>query len=118
MDKSSIEDICPLSPMQEGFLFRSLYDPDPEAYFVQMNFRFRGELSQDAFRQTWHVLSGRHGVLRSAFVHEGLSRPAQVVLKQRPPEITFTSVQHLAPAERDQHIDQFKHQDRRRGFDL
>src|SRR5262249_45434553 len=106
------------SPMQEGFLFRSLYDPDPEAYFVQMNFRFRGELSQDAFRQTWHVLSGRHGVLRSAFVHEGLSRPAQVVLKQRPPEITFTSVQHLAPAERDQHIDQFKHQDRRRGFDL
>jgi tyrocidine synthetase-3 len=118
MDKSSIDDICPLSPMQEGFLFQALYDPDPEAYFVQINFRFRGKLSEDAFRQTWHLLSARHGVLRSAFVHEGLSRPAQVVLKQRVPEITFTPLEHLTPAEQAGHFEQFNRQDRQRGFDL
>ena len=50
MNESLIEDIYPLSPMQEGLLFQSLYDPDPEAYFVQMNFRFRGELQTAPFQ--------------------------------------------------------------------
>jgi hypothetical protein len=76
MNESLIEDIYPLSPMQEGLLFQSLYDPDPEAYFVQMNFRFRGELQPEPFRDAWLILCARHGVLRSAFLHEGLSRPA------------------------------------------
>jgi hypothetical protein len=35
MNESLIEDIYPLSPMEEGLLFQSLYDPDPEAYFVE-----------------------------------------------------------------------------------
>jgi tyrocidine synthetase III len=118
MNASSIEDICPLSPLQEGFLFQSLYDPDPEAYFVQMNFRCRGELQPGPFRDAWLMLSARHGVLRSAFLHEGLSRPAQVVLKQRPPEITFIDLRRLAPEERQRHIEQFRRQDRRRGFNL
>src|SRR5262245_58159756 len=115
MNASSIEDICPLSPLQEGFLFQSLYDPAPDAYFVQMNFRFRGELQPESFRDAWLMLAARHGVLRSAFLHEGLSRPAQVVLKQRPPEITFTDLRRLAPEERQRHIEQFRRQDRRRG---
>ena len=118
MNASSIEDICPLSPLQEGFLFQSLYDPDPEAYFVQMNFRFRGELQPEPFRDVWLILSARHGVLRSAFLHEGLSQPAQVVLKQRPLEITFTDLRRLAPEERQRQIEQFRRQDRRRGFNL
>ena len=94
---------------------QSLYDPDPEAYFVQMNFRFRGELQPEPFRDAWLMLSARHGVLRSAFLHEGLSRPTQVVLKQRPPEITFTDLRRLAPEERQRHTEQFRRQDRRRG---
>ena len=118
MNESLIEDIYPLSPMQEGFLFQSLYDPDPEAYFVQMNFRFRGELQPEPFRNAWLMLCARHGVLRSAFVHEGLSRPAQVVLKRRPPEITFTDLRHLAAGERQVHIHEFQRQDRRHGFNL
>jgi amino acid adenylation domain-containing protein len=118
MNESDIQDICPLTPMQEGFLFQSLYDRDSEAYFVQMSFRFKGELRPELFRQTWHMLCARHAVLRSIFVHEGLSRPAQVVLKQRPLEITFTDLRHLAAGKRQQHIAQFQRQDRRRGFNL
>lgn len=118
MDKSLIEDIYPLSPMQEGFLFQSLYDPDPEAYFVQLNFRFRGKLQPSPFRNAWLSLCARHGGLRSAFLHEGLSRPAQVVLKRRPPEITFTDLRHLAAGEQQVRIDELQREDRRRGFNL
>ncbi|MGH8574201.1 MAG: condensation domain-containing protein, partial [Gammaproteobacteria bacterium] len=73
-----IEDAYPLSPLQEGFLFQSLLDPDAESYFVQVRFHFAGTLDLDAFRAAWFALCRRHAVLRSAFVHRDLARPLQV----------------------------------------
>ena len=64
MNEAAIEDIFPLSPMHQGFLFQSLYDPDSEAYFVQTNFRFRGDLHREAFREAWNRLPGGTGLNR------------------------------------------------------
>jgi hypothetical protein len=44
MDKSQIEDIFPLTPMQEGLLFQSLYDSGSTAYFLQMTLGWAGAL--------------------------------------------------------------------------
>jgi non-ribosomal peptide synthase protein (TIGR01720 family) len=45
-----IEDIYPLSPMQEGMLFHSLYDPDSGEYIEQAIFPLPGTLDVAAFR--------------------------------------------------------------------
>ncbi|MCP4990317.1 MAG: amino acid adenylation domain-containing protein [Colwellia sp.] len=118
MNKPEIEDIYPLSPMQHGLLFQSLYDSGSQAYFVQITYRFSGDMKQDIFEQTWNHICQRHAVLRTAFMHDGVKRPVQVVLKERRPEISFVDLRDLSEVKQQEHIEAYKLQDRERGFDL
>jgi amino acid adenylation domain-containing protein/non-ribosomal peptide synthase protein (TIGR01720 family) len=111
-----IEDIYTLSPMQEGLLFQSLYEPHSKAYFLQMAFRVEEELHPELFKRSWDILVNRHPILRTAFVHEGLPRPLQVVFKHRSPEILFVDLQGLSKDEK--RIKEYENQDMARGFDL
>jgi amino acid adenylation domain-containing protein/non-ribosomal peptide synthase protein (TIGR01720 family) len=113
-----VEDAYPLSPLQEGLLFHSLLDPASEAYFVQSRFQFAGILDSDAFEKAWFELCRRHAILRSAFIHQDLPRPMQVVLKDRKPEVSFVDLRHLEEGERGERVEVFCLNDRRRGFDL
>ncbi|WP_192364950.1 non-ribosomal peptide synthetase, partial [Mesorhizobium mediterraneum] len=44
----SIEDVYPLSPLQHGMLFHTLYAPDSGAYVEQYQFTLDGEMDSDA----------------------------------------------------------------------
>lgn len=79
---SSIADIYPLSPAQEGILFHSLLAPGDGMYVEQMSCVLRGRLDVEAFRRAWSHLADRHPVLRTAFVWEGRDRPLQFVVKR------------------------------------
>ena len=83
LNKALIEDIYPLSPMQEGMLFEKFYDADSPAYIVQMVYRFGGLWRAECFEQSLRLFSQRHASLRPAFIHEGVDRPVQVVLETR-----------------------------------
>ena len=48
-NRQNIEDIYPLSPMQQGMLFHSLYAPDSGVYFVQVNCTLTGSLHVPTF---------------------------------------------------------------------
>jgi amino acid adenylation domain-containing protein/non-ribosomal peptide synthase protein (TIGR01720 family) len=115
---SQIEDIYPLSPMQEGLLFESLYNADSTAYFIQTSYRLNGTLQLEQFKQSWHELSRRHAVLRTAFVHENVSRPLQVVFKDRIPEIVVMDWRDVAETEQNARIGTYIEQDIKRGFDF
>lgn len=118
MKQAQIEDIYPLSPLQEGFLFESLYDSDSQAYFIQMTFRFLGRFQRDIFEKSWNILCSRHAILRTAFVHEDQTRPLQVVLKERKPDIHFMDLSDMSGIDQQERLTRFKQQDRERGFDL
>jgi amino acid adenylation domain-containing protein len=75
----NVEDIFPLSPLQQGILFHTLYDPKGGTYVEQFTFTLEGETDAAALRAAWEQASGRHPVLRTAFVWEGLDEPLQVV---------------------------------------
>ncbi|MDX6523295.1 MAG: hypothetical protein QOI17_808, partial [Gaiellales bacterium] len=80
-----IEDILPLSPLQEGLLFHALYDaqtPDqaPDVYTVQLELGLAGPLDGDALQAAARALIQRHASLRASFRHENLSRPVQIIL--------------------------------------
>ena len=43
-----IEDVLPLTPLQEGLLFHALYDaPAPDVYTVQLDLELTGALDAD-----------------------------------------------------------------------
>ena len=79
MRAEEIEDIYPLSPLQQGMLFHSLYAPESGEYFRQSLFELRGRLNAEAFEHAWRRAVERHDVLLTAFVWENLDEPLQVV---------------------------------------
>ncbi|MGD1922414.1 MAG: condensation domain-containing protein, partial [Pleurocapsa sp.] len=79
MAQKKIQDIYPLSPMQQGMLFHSLLEPDSGAYIIQTSFELHGHIDIPAFARSWQQLVNRHSILRTAFVWDNLEQPLQVV---------------------------------------
>jgi len=77
-----VEDIYPLSGLQQGLLFHSLYAPQSAVYVVSVTRRLGGRLDVAAFRRAWQHVVERHAVLRTAFVGHELDRPVQVVRRR------------------------------------
>ena len=76
-----IEDILPLSPLQEGLLFHALYDAQaPDVYTVQLELGLAGPLDSEALQAAARALVQRHASLRASFRHENLSRPVQIIV--------------------------------------
>ncbi|WP_422393456.1 amino acid adenylation domain-containing protein [Mycetohabitans endofungorum] len=76
---ANIQDIYALSPLQNGLLFHHLLarDGDPYLLIVQLAFDTRARLDQ--YLHALQQVIDRHDILRTAFVWEGVSTPAQVV---------------------------------------
>lgn len=80
----NVEDIYPLSPMQQGILFHTLYIPKSGMYCEQFHFTIYGDFNISAFKQAWQRLIERYQVLRTFFIWEDVKEPVQVVQKQTP----------------------------------
>src|SRR6185369_7488355 len=74
-----IEDLYPLSPMQEGMLFHSLYGSDSGIYTTQLVCELNGHLNEAIFERAWQAAVDAHAVLRTGFAWEALEEPVQVV---------------------------------------
>ncbi|MEU5289298.1 condensation domain-containing protein [Streptomyces sp. CA-278952] len=97
-----IEDMLPLSPLQEGLFFHALYDEaGPDVYTVQRAIDVAGELDAEALRAAAEALLRRHANLRMAFRCAGLSRPVQVVPRQVRLPWREVDLRSLADADRD-----------------
>ncbi|MGC9501628.1 amino acid adenylation domain-containing protein, partial [Streptomyces sp. WG7] len=77
-----LEDVLPLSPLQDGFLFHALYDAqDTDVYTAQLVLDLAGPLDVPVLREAWTALLRRHANLRAAFVHDATGTPVQVVVR-------------------------------------
>ncbi|MFJ2576629.1 amino acid adenylation domain-containing protein [Kitasatospora aureofaciens] len=116
--RERLEDVLPLTPMQEGLLFHAQLDEDgPDIYTIQLGIDLAGELDADRLRNAAAALLRRHPNLRAGFRHQGLSRPVQVVLGDLElpwTELDFTSVPE---GERAARLDALMDEDRLRRFD-
>ena len=84
-----IENIYPLTPLQEGMLFHSLYNKNSTAYVVQNVFSVDYNMEPKSVEQALKLLSDRHSVLRTSFVYEGIKDVYRVVLVERFPEVKY-----------------------------
>ncbi|WP_442938107.1 amino acid adenylation domain-containing protein [Nostoc sp.] len=114
----NIEDIYPLSPMQQGMLFESLYAPDTGVYFEQLSFTLKGELNVAAFEQAWQQVVARHSILRTAFVWEQLTQPLQIVYRQVDIKLNRHDWQRLSAQDQQEQLELFLHSQRQQGFQL
>ena len=79
----ALEDILPLSPLQEGLLFHVLYDDTaPDVYNVQIVVELEGVLDAGRLHAAAQALLHRHANLLASIRHEGLERPVQVIPRQ------------------------------------
>jgi amino acid adenylation domain-containing protein len=118
MDKKNIEDLYPLSPLQRGMLFHSLYAPETGVYVEQMVCTLRGELDIPAFQRAWQKVLDRHPALRTTFVGEGLKEPAQVVFRSVHLSLEQQDWRAFSPADQEARLETFLQADRARGFNL
>ncbi|MEQ8477443.1 amino acid adenylation domain-containing protein [Fulvivirga sp.] len=84
-----LEDVYPLSPMQEGMLFHSLMDSEASYYHQQIRYTIRGEVKIASVEAAINHIVKHHAVLRTAFYSEDLDRPLQVVLQNRKADFKF-----------------------------
>ena len=84
--RHSIENMYPLSPMQEGLLFHTLLSPSGGAYVPQIVLTFTSqsghEMDGQRLKQAWQDAVSRHSILRTAFYWEQREQPFQIVYHQ------------------------------------
>src|ERR1043165_2067957 len=113
-----IEDIYPLTPVQEGMLFHTLYAPEYDPYVMQVFGQLVGAVNEAAFRHAWNDVSARHAVLRSSFVWAGLERPLQVVRERVDVPYEYFDWSELDQQQQQQRLKEYQRGERERGFEL
>ena len=71
----NIEAIYPLSSMQQGILFHSIYAPKSGVYFEQFTLNLKGNVNAAAFESAWQKIVDRHSSLRTLFVWKNRKTP-------------------------------------------
>ncbi|WP_032795671.1 condensation domain-containing protein, partial [Streptomyces sp. HCCB10043] len=119
MTQRAMEDILPLTPLQEGLLFHSVYDEQSvDVYTVQVVVDLEGPVDPEALRAAAAALLRRHANLRAAFRYERLQRPVQIIPREVAVPWEHTDVAKLEGAEQKAEIERLLHDQRWRRFDL
>ncbi|GAA0214560.1 hypothetical protein GCM10009527_007890 [Actinomadura nitritigenes] len=118
MSKSQLEDILPLSPLQQGLFFHALYDSGHDVYTAQIVFDLRGPLDVDALRAAAATLLRRHANLRAGFRQRKEGSPVQVVHRAVRLPWEDADLTGLPEAERDARARELAEVERARPFDM
>ncbi len=89
INKKNTEDILALTPLQEGMLFHYLKAPKSPLYFEQLRIHLSGPLKVERFKGAWDQVTRTNRALRTVFRWEKLKAPAQIILKEHSPSISF-----------------------------
>ncbi|MEM7712852.1 MAG: amino acid adenylation domain-containing protein [Cyanobacteria bacterium P01_A01_bin.68] len=118
MTNKQIEDIYPLSPMQQGMLFHSLYAPNSGVYIIKVSFEIHGKLDTTTFKQAWQVAIDKHPILRTAFVWEKVEKPLQVVGRKVKVPIILIDWLSLELSTQNQQLKELLQNQQKQGFNL
>jgi amino acid adenylation domain-containing protein len=117
--RPAVEDVLPLSPMQEGMVFHALYDEQGhDVYTGQMTLRLEGPVRESSMSAAVAKLLARHANLRAAFRTQRSGRPVQVIASAVRTPWQVTDLSALPPEEREPAFERLLAEDRAERFDL
>ncbi len=117
MAKSDIEDIYPLTPLQEGMLYHALLTPGDAAYHDQFSAVLRGPLAVEHLVAAWQAVARNHAIFRTAFAWKSGKAPLQVVGRQAATPVEQVDWRGVAESEQRQRRAALIRDDAARGFD-
>ncbi|MFJ4143749.1 non-ribosomal peptide synthetase [Pseudomonas sp. NPDC089734] len=115
---NSIEDVYPLTPMQEGMLLHTLLEPGTGLYFMQDRYRINSELDPQRFDQAWQAVIARHEALRASFCWNIGETMLQVIHKPGNTPIDYLDWRDVAQDEQEPRLQALLKSEREAGFDL
>lgn len=111
-----LEDLYPLSPMQQGMLFHSLYGQPGGDYVNQMRVDVEG-VQPKRLRQAWQQAVDAHAILRTGFVwQDAQAQPLQMVVRHA--QLPWHELDWRGHDGLPQALQTLAEQDRKAGFDL
>jgi len=114
-----LEDIYPLSPMQHGMLFHSLFEPHKGTYLTQLICELEGDLDQAAFRDAWRRVVNNYAALRAGFEWEIVSdEPVQVIRQEIGLQWQEEDWSTLSSWQQESRLEAYLKEDRKREMDL
>lgn len=121
-EKSNIENVLPLTPLQAGMLYHDLLERDKTlgktSYCQQLTFRLNGPLDRRAFELSWQYLIDRHAVFRTIFRHDKTAEPIQIILRKRKFHVGYLDLTALNKDLRKRDVNRLTEEDRAISFDL
>ncbi|WP_051712660.1 non-ribosomal peptide synthetase [Spirillospora albida] len=114
-----VEEVWPLSPLQEGLYFHSSYDTAAlDVYTAQVAFDFPYRVDAVRLRAACAAVMSRHTALRAGFTAEGLRRPVQFIAAGPEPPLEEIDLSALDADARNAAVDRILAEDRGNRFDL
>jgi amino acid adenylation domain-containing protein len=115
----TIDDIYPLSDIQEGMVFYYLKDFTNSLYHNQMVFRLKyEEFDIETLKKTFALLVEKHPILRTGFAMYRFSEPLQIVFEKIPLNIEHYDISHLEEAKQEEFLESLLEEDRKKTFDI
>ena len=115
---SAIEDVYPLTPMQEGLLLHTLLEPGTGLYYMQDRYRINSALDPERFAQAWQAVIARHEALRASFCWNVGEDMLQVIHKPGSTPIEYLDWSADPESEQEPRLQALLKAERGAGFDL
>ncbi|MGY3199992.1 amino acid adenylation domain-containing protein/non-ribosomal peptide synthase protein (TIGR01720 family) [Streptomyces sp. TE5632] len=117
-DGRDVEDVLPLTPLQEGMLFHRLVGGPEDVYVDQAALLLDGVADPHAFAVAWQRVTERTPALRTCVVWEDVPVPLQVVRRDVRVPVTHLDWRDLDEPERAERLARLRADDLARGIDL
>ncbi|MBB3105404.1 amino acid adenylation domain-containing protein/non-ribosomal peptide synthase protein (TIGR01720 family) [Azomonas macrocytogenes] len=113
-----VEDIYPLTPMQEGLLLHTLLEPHSGIYFMQDRYIIDSDIDLTRFTDAWRKVICRHDALRTSFNVDDQGRTLQIIHRKTELELEYWDWSEQLESEQEAALQTLLAEERRQGFDL
>jgi len=113
-----LEEVYPLTPLQEGLLFHTLSRPNSGVYVMQHRYWIEGEVDVELFKAAWQAIVDAHAIFRTCFVWGDASRPRQRVQRRVDLPFDYLDIKDQSRDAQEICLDAILGDERRAGFDL
>ncbi|SFR69994.1 non-ribosomal peptide synthetase, partial [Anaeromicropila populeti] len=111
-----IDNIYPLTSLQQGMLYAKIMNSSASDYVVQKVYHITGTCYPDYIPDVLHALCCKYEVLKSAFCYQKIKEPCQIIFEER--QMEFLWEDYTGKLDKETAFHQMLKEDIDRGFDL